>query len=56
MMYVFKRKNDRKRSDHRWQLKDKQEDFTITWRIVAKVKATQTSPSDVVYALLRNTL
>lgn len=34
-----KRKNDTELSKHLWQLKDKEDDFTITWRILAKAKS-----------------
>ena len=33
-----KRKNDTELSKSLWQLKDKQEEYSIAWRIVAKVK------------------
>ena len=34
-----KRKSDTELSKHLWQLKSKQENFTIKWKILAKVKA-----------------
>ena len=33
-----KRKNDTELSKYLWQLKDKQEEYSIAWRIVAKAK------------------